>query len=109
VAAAVNVEPVIVPVPSFPALLAVLADRGLGVDVRDGRLGIAGLVATLDDELTFYCRWYGAELRALVHGRTSGHVVGMCDECGEWCFIRADKTWRCRLTPGCPGRHRANP
>jgi hypothetical protein len=95
------------PMPSFPALLAGLARRRLVPETRDGRLVLVGDMTQVDAVLAVVVRWYAKELRALVAGRASGHVVGVCDTCGQWSFIHRTKTPRCRLAWHCPGRHRS--
>jgi hypothetical protein len=92
--------------PTFSELLAGLARRGLQPEVRDGRLGLRGDKSKVDVVVRVACLWYADELRALVAGRSSGHVVAVCDACGEWTFTHRSKTPPCRMTPGCKGRHR---
>ena len=74
-------------------------------ELRDGRLGLSGDRSKVDAIVRFACLWYRGELCALA--RASGtHVVGVCDLCGEWTFIRANRSapaW-CRMTPHCGER-----
>jgi hypothetical protein len=91
--------------PTFVELLDGLDRRGLSPELRGGRLTLVGDMSTIDPVVMVAVRWHAGLLRAVVLGRETGHIVGVCDRCGEWTFIHKTKTPRCRMTPGCKGKH----
>jgi hypothetical protein len=91
--------------PTFVELVDGLTRRRLTPVVRDGRLGLVGDLSKVDAVVAVACRWHRLELLSLVAASDSGHVIGVCNRCGGWSFIRHDKTPRCRMTPGCKGVH----
>jgi hypothetical protein len=113
----------VTPLPDLPQLLDGLTRRHLCLETdQHGRLVLTGNVDAVDPLVALAVRWHADALRAVVAGRRTGHVVGICDHCGKWAMVGtrrvvergrhagevvARSTWpRCYMTAGCAGRHR---
>lgn len=94
-------------------LVADLDRLGVRLQGNGGRLRTDAPPDALDDEMVARIIAHYDELVATVTARRTGHTWCPCDTCGESVLLdpkprlAGKLVWPdCRLTPGCPGRHR---
>lgn len=95
-------------VPLLAAMVRAEIDWGVGTD------GSFIFTSTGDADLDARIASCQTLLRYELAGRATGHIFAACDHCGRASMTRAkrdkNRQWpRCRMTPGCPGRHRPPP
>ncbi len=89
-------------------LLAALEQRGIHLTVdQAGRLSTDAPRGAITDDIAIAVRSHRDLIVAALIGRRTGHAFGRCTTCAEESMVAIDRTtWpRCRMTPGCQGRH----
>jgi hypothetical protein len=88
-----------------------LARLGAVLDVVASRLRVDAPTGAITDDVAARIRQHRDILIAAVIGRGTGHALAPCTACGRESMTNlANTTWpRCRLTPGCEGRHEPRP
>jgi hypothetical protein len=90
----------------LPELVALLNHRHITIGHANGKLHLKGSPAAFTHEIETATKFWKQHLKWLAY-MEGDHTWAACDVCGEYTITSAKNRNgpKCRLTPGCAGRH----